>query len=152
MARRGRRTAMEYAIAALNSDVMREIRLADDCIRRARELAQPYRRFQRQLARCAASAMRNATALAAEVLSMGGVPPAQVKQRSWKSPNWPTVEEYFADVQWLVKHYTKRLAMAESFGLPRLREVLQEVLASKRWHLRNAAPLACAAETPRQLS
>jgi hypothetical protein len=42
--------------------------------------------------------------------------------------------------------------MAEKFGLLRLREVLQEIIASKRSHMKHAMLSAAAGAKPRQLS
>ncbi len=148
---RPERDAIRYIIAALNRDVLREIRMADDCIRRAHTLAEPYSRLRRYVVRCATAALSNANALAAEVHSLGGVPPSG-SPSSAPPRRAATMEEYFAEVQWLLAHYTRRLAMADRFGLPRLREVLQQVIASKRWHLRYAWVIAGAEARPRQLS
>ena len=64
-------------IQALNEDIERELRIADDHITRAMS-ANSFRKdaVQRRSSACAAAAMRHATALAAEVLHLGGVPPA----------------------------------------------------------------------------
>ena len=145
------RDVIRYVIAALNRDVLREIRMADDCIQRARTLAEPYSRFRDYVVRCATTALSNASALAAEVHSMGGEPPSHAPSPSG-ARRAATMEEYFAEAQWLLAHYSRRLAMAERFGLPRLREVLQNVVASKRSHLQHAMVIAGAAERPKQLS
>ena len=49
--------AIEYLIAALNRDILREIRMADECIQRAGSMAQPYAHLQSLIVRCAASAI-----------------------------------------------------------------------------------------------
>ena len=147
-------TAIEYVIAALNRDILLEIRMADECIQRASSLAQPYAHFQRLIVRCAASAMSNATALAAEVLSLGGVPRAYAykQRRRGRTRGATSIEEYVVQAQSLVAHYQERLAMAEKLGLLRLREVLQEIIASKRSHMTHAVLVAAAGVSPRQLS
>ena len=63
-------------IQALNEDIERELRIADEHIARALS-ANSLRKdaVQRNSSACAAAAMRHATALAAEVLHLGGVPP-----------------------------------------------------------------------------
>ena len=67
--------AIERMVAVLNGDILREIRMADTCIRQADCLQKEYHPVvQRQMALCAAAALANATALAAEVLVLGGVP------------------------------------------------------------------------------
>lgn len=145
-------TAIEYVIAALNRDILLEIRMADECIQRANSVTEPYAHFHRLVACCAASAMSNATALAAELLSLGGVPRAYAPRRRGKTPGTTSIEDYLVQAQSLVAHYQERLAMAEKLGLLRLREVLQEITASKRWHVKHAVLVAAAAVRPRQLS
>ncbi len=144
-------SAVEYVIAALNRDVRREVRIADDCIQRARSLAQPYSRFRQQIARCAASALSNASALAAEVRALGGVPPSSLRPRRGKTWRSISMEEYLVQAQTLLAHYQGRLAMADRFGLARLKEVFQDIVASKRSHLKHAALIAAAGMSPRQL-
>jgi bacterioferritin (cytochrome b1) len=145
-------TAIEYVIAALNRDILLEIRMADECIQRASSVAEPYAHLQRLIARCAASAMSNATALAAEVLLLGGVPRLYMSRRRGKTRVTTSIEEYVDQAQSLVAHYQERLAMAEKLGLLRLREVLQEIIASKRWHMKHAVLVAASSVSPRQLS
>lgn len=144
--------AMDYVIAALNRDIVREIRMADECIQRAGSMAQPYAHFQSQIVRCAASAMSNATALAAEVLSLGGVPHTYTPRPRGKTPGTASIEEYLFQAQSLVAHYQRRLAMAEKLGFPRLRDVLREIIASKGWHMTHAVLIAAAGARPRQLN
>jgi bacterioferritin (cytochrome b1) len=143
---------MEYVIAALNRDIMREIRMADDCIQRASSVAQPYSQFKSLIARYAASAMSNASALAAEVLSLGGVPRAYTPKPRARTQATASIEEYLVQAHLLVEHYQKRLAMAETLGLLRLREVLQGIVASKRLHVKHATIVAAVGSRPRQLS
>ena len=145
-------TAIEYVIAALNRDILREIRMADECIQQASSVAQPYAHFRRLIVRCAASAMSNASALAAEVLSLGGVPRAYTPRPRGRTRYTTSIEEYLVQAQSLLAHYQERLAMAEKFGLLRLREVLQEIIASKRGHMKHAVLVAAAAVRPRRLN
>ncbi len=144
--------AIEYVIAALNRDILLEVRMADECILRASSVAEPYARFQHLIANCAASAMSNATALAAEVLSLGGVPRAYTQRRRGRTRGTTSIEEYVVQAQSLLAHYQERLAMAEKFGLLRLREVLQDIISSKRSHMTHALLVAAAGVSPRQLS
>jgi hypothetical protein len=143
---------IEYVIAALNRDILREIRMADDCIERASSVAQSYSDFQRLIVRYAASAMSNACALAAEVLSLGGVPCRYTPRPRGRTHATASIEEYLVQAQSLLAHYQERLAMAERLGLLRLREVLQEIVASKRSHVKDAAIVAAVGLRPRQLS
>ena len=143
---------IEYVIAALNRDILQEMRMADDCIQRAGSVAQPYSHFQSLIARYAASAMSNATALAAEVLSLGGVPRTYSPRPRGRAKDTASIEEYLVLAQSLLAHYQERLAMAEKFGLLRLREVLQVIVASKRSHVKDAAIVAAVGSRPRQLS
>lgn len=144
--------AIEYLIAALNRDILREIRMADECIQRAGSMAQPYAHLQSLIVRCAASAMTNASALASEVLSLGGVPHAYTPKPPAKPPGATSIEEYFVQAQLLVANYQERLVMAEKLGLLRLREVLLEIIANKRSYLKHAVVIAAAGKKPRQLS
>jgi hypothetical protein len=145
-------TVIEYVIAALNRDIVREIRMADDCIQRAGSVAQPYSDFQRLIVRYAASAMSNATALAAEVLSLGGVPCAYKPRPRGGARATASIEEYLVQAQALLAHYQERLAMAERLGLLRLREVLVDIVTSKRSHVKDAAIVAAVGSRPRQLN
>ena len=145
-------TAIEYVIAALNRDILQEMRMADDCIERASSVAQSYSHFQSLIVRYAASAMSNASALAAEVLSLGGVPRAYKPRPRGKTQATASIEEYLVQAQSLLAHYQGRLALAEKLGLLRLREVLQDIVASKRSHLKDAAIVAAVGSRPRQLN
>ena len=63
-----------------------------------------------------------------------------------------SIEEYLVQAQSLLAHYQERLALAEKLGLLRLREVLQDIVASKRSHLKDAAIVAAVGSRPRQLN
>ena len=68
--------ANKRLIAALNMDILYEVELADECLQRVESAPQQHRGSVRNRAdQCAAAALRNATALAAEVLLLGGIPP-----------------------------------------------------------------------------
>ena len=125
--------------------------MADECIQRARSVAQPYARFQSLIVRRAASAMSNDSALAAEVLSLRGVPRAYTPRPRGSARGSTSMEEYLVQAQSPIAHYQERLAMAEKLGLLRLREVLQEIIASTRSHMKHAV-LAAAGVRPRQVS
>ncbi len=146
------RTGIDYVISALNTDVLREIYMAEECIWRADSVAQAHSRFRRQIALCAAAALSNAAALAAEMLSLGGVPPAGRPGPRVRTYDAASIEECLIQAQSLLAHYQKRLAMAERLGLSRLREVFREIVKSKRAHVLHAAVTAAAGARPRQLS
>ena len=146
------KTSIEYVISALRTDVLLEICMAEECIRRADSVAQPHLRFRHQIALCAAAAMSNAASLAAEMLSLGGVPPACRPGPRVRTYDAASIEECLAQAQSLLAHYQKRLAMAERLGLLRLREVFREIIASKRAHVLHAAVMAAAGARPRQLN
>ncbi|MFY9725869.1 MAG: hypothetical protein WB579_07660 [Bryobacteraceae bacterium] len=146
-------TAGKALIAALNTDILYEIEMADDCLWRVDSASQQHRASVRHRAEhCAAAAVRNATALAAEVLVLGGVPPGAGPQRRSNRLAAESIEEYVARAQLAVRHYQRRMAMAERLGLARLREVFQEVVRGKRRHLAHASLIAAAGLSPRQLS
>ncbi len=148
----GPETVVLRVIAALNSDILRELRMADQCIRWAASLAGPYLRFRGQIVHCAALAQSNACALACEVLALGGAPPGRLRRREARRARQVSIEEYCFGAQSLMRHYQERLIMAERFGMLRFREVIQDILASKRIHLQHAAVIAAAVEGARQLS
>jgi len=112
-----------YLIEALNEDIERELRIADEHIARALS-ANRLRKdaVRRYSSACAAAAMRHATALAAEVLHLGGVPP----------PGVPREMDCYRDDRHahasdLFRRYRQRLKMANDLGLLRLEEVLREI-------------------------
>jgi len=146
------KTGIEYVISALNTDVLLEIGMAEECIRRADSVAQPHSRLRRQIAACAAAALSNAATLAAEVLSLGGDPPAAGPRPRGSAYGAASIEECLVQAQSLLAHYQKRLAMAERLGLLRLREVFRDIIESKRAHVLHAAVMAAAGSHPRQLS
>lgn len=145
-------TTIEYVIAALNRDILREVRMSDECIHRVASVAQPYAHFHNRILRCAASAMSNASALATEVLSLGGVPSESTPGPQKLLPVAASMEEYFVQAGLLVAHYQDRLAMAEKLGLLRLRETLREIIASKRLHMAHALVIAAIGVGRKQLN
>ena len=127
---------IERMVAVLNGDIQREIRMADSCIREAGYLQREYHPVvQRQMALCAAAALANATALAAEVLALGGVPLDPGGPLKAGGPNPPPARSNPVRARAMLKHYRSRLRMAERLGLLRLREVFQQIVTTKEWHL-----------------
>jgi hypothetical protein len=116
-----------YLIEALNEDIERELRIADEHIARALS-AHSFRKgaVQRQSSACAAVAMRHATALAAEVLHLGGVPPPFVPR------DMSCSRDRLARASDLFHRYRQRLKMANDLGLLRLEEVLREIIQDLR--------------------
>ena len=98
-----------------------------------------------QIAMCAAAALTNATALAAEVVALGGNPPASPAGQSARLPAPASVEEYLIEARAAVAHYQGRLATARRLGLLRLQAVFREIVRSKRKHLQHACVIASAA-------
>lgn len=143
---------VEDLISDLNTDVLREISMAEECIRRADSVAQSHSRLRRLCASCAATALSNATALAAEVLSMGGIPHGFGHRSGVSTGGGCSIEEYAAQARSLLAHYEERLAMAERLGLLRLRTVFQDIIETKRAHALHAAVIGAAGMRPRQLS
>ena len=114
-------------IAALNEDIERELRIADEHIARALS-AEGLRAaaVRRHSTACAAAAMRHATALAAEVLHLGGVPPPFAPRDMSSS------RDRLARASDLFRRYRQRLKMANDLGLLRLEEVLREIIQDLR--------------------
>lgn len=116
-----------HVIAALNEDIERELRIAEEHMARA-SAATSLRKDEarRQSSACAAAAMRHATALAAEVLHLGGVPPPYTPR------DLPGSGTRLARASDLIRRYRKRLRMANDLGLLRLEEVLREIIQDLR--------------------
>lgn len=131
-----RNDVIERMVVVLNGDILREIRMADTCLRQAGHLPREHHPvLQRQMALCAAAALANATALAAEVLALGGVPVDPGTQLQ-ESPAHPMpIPSQPARPRAMLAHYRNRLRMAERLGLLRLREVFQQIVNTKEWHL-----------------
>ncbi|HUP04707.1 MAG TPA: hypothetical protein VMU19_12005 [Bryobacteraceae bacterium] len=143
---------LEEVVAAVNADVRREIRMADECVWRAAFLARADVRFGRRIMNCAAASLSNATALAAEVVALGGTPPAGPPQPRRPMGGGLAIEEYLMEARLALAHYRSRLFMARRFGLERLWEVYRGIVHSKAIHAAHAALVAAAGERPRQLS
>ena len=130
-------SAIGRVVALLNGDILREFHTADACVRQAACLAgkdQPL--VRRQIAVCAAAALRNATALAAEVFALGGMPIIPRHPKRQGLPASKSIDDlYPGTLRKILTHYQRRLRMAERLGLFRLREVLGEIVATKEQHL-----------------
>src|ERR1035441_4446483 len=114
-------------IEALNEVIERELRIADRYIARAMSAASLRKdAVRRHSSECAAAAMRHATALAAEVLHLGGVPPSYIVR------DMPCPRDRLARASDLFHHYRQRLRMANDLGLLRLEEVLREIIQDLR--------------------
>ncbi|HTQ57074.1 MAG TPA: hypothetical protein VMI94_21545 [Bryobacteraceae bacterium] len=119
-------TWITYVLNALQADIVREAAAADEYLRLARLLRQSCDPLSRhQIATCAANALSNATALAAEIVALGGVPPS-VPPAPKGTPK--TAREHLTDVRSALAHYRGRLAMARRFGLPRLQELFRNII------------------------
>lgn len=128
--------AIERMVAVLNGDILREIRTADTCIRQADCLQREYHPVvQRQMALCAAAALANATALAAEVLALGGVPVDPGAQLRDGPAYLRPLQGRPVRARTMLAHYRSRLRMAERLGLLRLREVFQQIVNTKEWYM-----------------
>lgn len=146
-------TAHKRLVAALQADFLFEAEMAGDCLLRAASApAQHFGTIRNRADRCAAAALRNATALAAEVLWLGGTPPGPALRRQSRGHAAESIEEYLVQARSCVTHYQHRLAMAEGLGLARLRAVFQEIVRSKRRHLAHAVLVAAEGSRSRQLS
>jgi len=128
-------------VAALNADIVREAAAAEEYLRLAR-FFRPLRdrAMCHQIAVCAATALSNATMLAAEVLALGGVPPSALQVRDRPQ----SMDEHITKTQAALAHYQSRLAMARRLELLRLQEVFRDIVRSKRRHLAHAGVLASA--------
>ena len=117
----------ERLIEALNEDIDRELRIADEHIALGMRAAGVRQRaVQRHSSACAAAAMRRATALAAEVLQFGGVPPPSAPGRR------PRFGSRLVRATDRFHRYRQRLRMANRLGLLRLEEVLREIIQDLR--------------------
>jgi len=129
-------SAIGRVVALLNGDILREFHTADACVRQAACLAaKDYPVVRRQIAVCAAAALRNATALAAEIFALGGMPIIPRHPKRQGLPASKSIDLYPGTLRRMVTHYQRRLRMAERLGLFRLREVLGEIVATKEQHL-----------------
>ena len=135
-------TLQEF-LAAVNRDIRRELRFADECMEQAGLLHRGELRFVgAQFLRCAATAMCNATALAAEVLATGGTPPAGPQCRHDLVPYWPRLRRDRARLVQAVRHYRHRWGVAQRLGLLRFAELFLEIVRIKRSQLNHIHLLA----------
>lgn len=126
-------------LRGLNGDIQREFQLADTCLRQVRCLqAEEYPVISRQVVVCAATALANATALAAEVLALGGIPTLPAAGERSDSPPRMLRPCYRLGSREMLTHYRRRLRMAERLGLFRLCEVFRQIVRSKEHHLAHA--------------
>ena len=139
--------AASYACleAALNADIVQEITAADRYLRLAQIVKQLHHpEIYRQMAVCAATALSNATALAAEVIALGGAPPAAALCNKGMLPAPRTFEEHLIEARAELAHYKGRLALAKRMGMLRLQDIFREIVRSKRRHVAHAKALASA--------
>ncbi|MFN7992429.1 MAG: hypothetical protein U0Q18_02445 [Bryobacteraceae bacterium] len=116
-------------IAALSSDMAREARAADRFVQLALQTGSRHcRPIRSQIALCAATALANATALAAEVNALGGIP-------NPITPGERPDEDLLAQARVEVNHYQRRWADASRHGLLRLQELFRAIVLTKRAHL-----------------
>ena len=130
-----RNSAIGRIVELLNGDILREFHAADACMREADCLSGKNDLLRRHIAVCAAAAIRNATALAAEVLALGGMPIIPRRPKGQGLPASNAIGRHPGTVHRMLAHYRRRLRMAERLGLLRLREVLEEILTSKEQQL-----------------
>ena len=123
-------------VRGLNGDIQREFQLADAYLRQARFLpVEQYPVICRQIAGCAAAALANATALAAEVLALGGIPAIPAEENPHEIPPRTLPRRYRLGPRAMLTHYRRRLRMAEGLGMLRLCEVFQQIVRTKELHL-----------------
>jgi len=138
-------TSLAGLVEALNTDIVREVVAADRCLRLARLVQQLHNpALCRQAAVCAAAALSNATVLAAEVMALGGAPPASLRPGTTAIPAANSVEELLIDVRAELAHYRGRLLLSRRLGLVRLQEVFRDIVRSKRKLLAHAGVTASA--------
>ncbi len=132
-------------LAALNADIVQEVTTADYYLQLAqfvKQLRNPS--ICRQIAACASTALSNATALAAEVIALGGAPLLSPLPKRTSLPAATSLEEHLLDARAELAHYRGRLAFARRLGLLRLQEVFRDIVLSKRRHLVHASVIASA--------
>jgi len=132
-------------VAALNSDIVQEWIAADHYVRLAQFVKEMHKpSICHQIATCAAAAMSNATVLAAEVMALGGDPPAPPLPKRCTLPPAASVAEHLIDARAELAHYQGRLVFAKRLGLLRLQEVFHYIVLTKRRHLAHASVIASA--------
>jgi hypothetical protein len=131
-------------VAALNADIVQEMRTVDHYLELARVVKRVHGPVCHQIAVCAATALSHATALAAEVMALGGMPPDSTGTASRALPAPRTVEEYLIDARAELAHYRSRLLFVRRLGLVRLQELFRDIIRNKRRHLAHASAIASA--------
>ncbi len=131
----GCQSAIEGLVRRLNGDILREFRMADDCVRHAGCLPKDYYPIvRRQIAACGAAALANATALACEVVALGGIPVLPGYRKPVESDS-RIIPAWQAGARAMLDHYRRRLRMADRMGLHRLRAVFEQIVSTKEKHL-----------------
>jgi hypothetical protein len=129
-------------VESVNQDIGRELRTASAFICQAQNLEEPSLRFVgAQYLRIGAASMWNATALSAEVLAMGGNPPAGPADRKRTVARW-TTRQQIKDTARTIRHYLCRWRAAQRLDLLRLAEVFREIIQSRRNQLERIMALA----------
>jgi hypothetical protein len=132
--KQNRESTIERLLRVLNGDILREFHLAEACLHQASCLSEKhYPVVRRQIAMCAAAAMSNATALAGEVLGLGGIPVTPGCREEPPSSN--AILTCAVSARAMLAHYKRQMRVAERAGLLRLREVLRQVASTKRQYL-----------------
>jgi bacterioferritin (cytochrome b1) len=132
-------------VSALNAAIVQEVTAADHYLQLARFVEQLQKPgICDEIAVCAATAMSNATALAAELMALGGAPPSSLVPKRSSLPAASSIEEHLIEARAELAHYQGRLAFARRLGLLRLQEVFREIVLSKRRHLAHARLIASA--------
>ena len=131
-----RRITLEVFLAAVKEDIRRELRLAGEYIDCAGMVGEEKAdRAGGHLPRLAAHAMCRATALAAEVLAAGEIPPAGARSGRRMAVRWPAMEQCRARLDWALRHYRRRLWTARKLGLFRFAGTLLEIVRTTRSQL-----------------
>ena len=130
-----------YVIAALHADIIREAAAADECLRLARAMQQACDPgAQHQIAKYAATTLLNASALAAELIALGGTPPCVSPRPEGNSGKLKGPVDHLVDARSALLHYRRRLLMASRVGLDRLQEVFCCVILRYESRLKDAQP------------
>lgn len=129
-------------LESVNRDIRRELRTASAFISQAEDLdGSPVRFVGVQYLRIGAAAMCNATALAAEVLAVGGNPPIGTENRNRAVPRC-TTRQKIRNVARASRHYLCRWRSAQRLGLFRLAGIFREITQSQRHQLEQILLLA----------
>jgi len=128
-----RTLTLQEFLAAVNLDIRRELHFADECLEQAGLWRGKDPSFaSAQFLRLAATAMCNATTLAAEVLAAGGTPPAGRQHGRRLVPHWPGTRRRPVRLRQAVRNYRRRWRAAQRLGLFRLAEVFLEIVWTER--------------------